>query len=351
MDEDTFPPNGVTKNGREIVIVDDLMPHITAAKSSCNGHATNGFHPSSSTSPSLEDEEGEDDGQDGAIPSNGGEFLTESSVDEECADDDVSEERDDCAIVEEVSSARNGRVAPSACAGRARPNAAEIRQEPLQPSPFSSPHAELPAPPIARPASPPPFQTGSNQKVLPAAKESVPNGQPNRRKHPRPNSSSLSSDCAAGGGKGRGANPSRVQGVVKAPDCAVVAGGGGVCRSRSEDRLPRGAPPPSAKLTRRANSGCNGLQSNGSGVIDGAKSRSQSVDHERVRVERIPGERYHAVGYCITYVIHSIGPMKGVTDRSQFRIKDQRSKGRQRRRDGDRRVARQSYPLVTLFRI
>ena len=295
MDDDTFPPNGVTKNGREIVIVDDLMPHITAAKSSCNGHATNGFHPSSSTSPSLEDEEGEDDGQDVATPSNGGEFLTESSVDEECADDDVSEERDDCAIVEEVSSARNGRVAPSACAGPARPNAAEIRQEPLQPSPFSSPHAELPAPPIARPASPPPFQTGSNQKVLPAAKESVPNGQPNRRKHPRPNSSSLSSDCAAGGGKGRGANPSRVQGVVKAPDCAVVAGGGGVCRSRSEDRLPRGAPPPSAKLTRRANSGCNGLQSNGSGVIDGAKSRSQSVDHERVRVERIPGEGYHAV--------------------------------------------------------
>ena len=313
MDDDTFPPNGVAKNGREIVIVDDLTPHITAAKSSCNGHATNGFHPSSSASPSLEDEDGEDDGQEGAIPYNGGEFLTESSVDEECADD-VSEEHDDCAIVEEVSSARNGRVAPSACTGTgpARPNAAEIRQEPLQPSPFSSPQAELPAPPIARPASPPPFQTGSNQKVLPAAKESVPNGQPNRRKHPRPNSSSLSSDCAASGDKGRGAavaNPSRAQGVVKAPDCAV-AGGGGVCRSRSEDRLPRGAPPPSAKLTRRANSGCNGLQSNGSGVragvIVGAKSRSQSVDHERVRVERIPGERYHVFGYCITYVMHSI---------------------------------------------
>ena len=308
MDDDRFPPNGVTKNGREIVIVDDLTPHLTASKSSCNGHAANGFH---SASPSLEDEDGEDDGQeDGAIPSNGGEFLTESSVDEECADD-VSEEHDDCAIVEEVSTPRNGagRVAPSACAGpAARPSAAETRQEPLQPSPFSSPHAELSAPPHARPASPPPSQTGSNQKVLLAAKESVPNGQPNRRKHQRPNSSSLSNDCAAGGGKGSAAavaNPSRGQRVVKAPDYAAAAGGGGVCRSRSEERLQRGAPPPpppSARLTRRANSGCNGLQSNGSDVcaggVVGAKSRSQSVDHERVRVERIPGERRHVVG-CI----------------------------------------------------
>lgn len=277
MDDDRVPSNGVAKNGKEIIIVDDLTPHITAANNKSNGHVANGFHPSSASS-SLDDEDDTYGGKSGAKSSNGKEFLTESSVDEEC-DDDVSEEDDDCAIVEEVGSICNGggRVAPSS-SDSMRPKAAEIRQgQQQQSSPFSSPNTELPAPP-----PPIPSETGSHQKVLPAATESVPNGQQNRRKHQRPNSSSSSSDSA---NKGRAAaaeaNHSKVQSVVKAPDY------GEVCRSRSQDRQ-RGAPPPPAKLTRRANSGCNGLQSNGNG--GGAKSRSQSVDHERVRVERIPGE-------------------------------------------------------------
>ena len=293
MDDIRVVSNGVAKNGKEIIIVDDLPPSVTFANNKSNGHVANGFHPSCASS-SLDDEDEDDtyDGQNGAKSSDGKEFLTESSVDEEC-DDDVSEADDDCAIVEEVSSVCNGggRVAPSSCASM-RPKTAEIRQEPEEPSPFSSPNTELPAPP--------PPQSRSNQKVLPAAAtESVPNGQQNRRKQQRPTSSSSSSDSA---NKGRrvavavaevpaAANHTKVQSVVKAPDCAEV------CRSRSQDRQ-RGAPapPPPAKLTRRANSGCNGLQSNENGGLGvravgvGAKSRSQSVDHERVRVERIPGE-------------------------------------------------------------
>ena len=284
MDDDRTPSNGVAKLGKEIIIVGDLTPHITAAnnKSYSYGPTTNGFHPSSASS-SIDDEDDDDtyDGQNGAKSSNGKEFLTESSVDGECDDVSSEEDDDDCAIVEEVGSACNGggrgRVAPSAFGGAMRPKTAEIRREQQQSSPFSSsPNTELPAPP----PPPPPSQTGSNQKVLPAATESVPNGQQNRRKHQRPNSSSSSSDSA---NKGRvaEANSCKVQSVVKAPDYAEV------CRSRSQDGQ-RGAPPP-AKLTRRANSGCNGLQSNVRAVEVGAKSRSQSVDHERVRVERIPG--------------------------------------------------------------
>ena len=274
MDDERAASNGVAKNGKEIIIVDDLTPHIAAANNECNGHLVNGFHPSSASSSLDEDDVNDDDtfnGQNGATSSTREEFLTESSVDEEC-EDDVSAEEDDCAIVEEVNSVcrGGGKVAPSS-----RPREAEIRQEQMRPSPLPSSTAELPAPPS---------QTRSNQKVLPAATESVPNGQPSRRKQQRPNWSSSSSD-SANKGKTAEANPSKAQGVVKAPDYL------GVSRSRSQDRQ-RGAPPPS-KLTRRANSGCNGLQSNGNGVRAvgvGANSRSQSVDHERVRVERIPGE-------------------------------------------------------------
>ena len=107
MDEGAVPSNGVTKNGNEIIIVDDLTPHLTAANNKCNGYLPNGPCPASASS-SYDDDDDEDNCDSscglngGGTSSNAKDFptaaATESSV-------DVSEEEDDCAIVEEVGGA------------------------------------------------------------------------------------------------------------------------------------------------------------------------------------------------------------------------------------------------------
>ena len=107
MDEGTPPPNGVTKNGKEIIIVDDLTPHITAANNKSNGYLLNGFHPASSASSSYDEDEDHCDscGQNGGVASSKAKEFPMAAAADVSSVDVSEEEEDDCAIVEEVGGA------------------------------------------------------------------------------------------------------------------------------------------------------------------------------------------------------------------------------------------------------